>query len=435
MSDKNIDFKDGVNVQGDFDFDFDIEEDPSVASDDRSPISKGVGGLSEGVVSFLDEPGQLQKTIVSGMPEAAAVGIGELTDVYSSATSEINEVVRSVKPGLTNIATDINKVLPEGKLKSAVSAIQRKLGLMHPNRNNSNPVKEEQGREMKDTLESIFKVQEKDKTENIVRSAVDKKIDRTMSVNQHQESTSILDSIRTSVTGLATYNSTINQGYQKKSLELNFKSMFLLKEMVSLTKQYGSHGKSSLDAIVKNTGLPDFLKLTGPEMMSEHWVRSRIDNLGQAIYGEGSLLARKMANIKGTVMNTLKEKAGMIDGVEDMARSAADAKDQSAEFAEMGLSIDKFEMGGSMVGGEMMNIARSMLIKKLRSKYANDDTKLGEFDAQVSLLMATAPKRLDEFLKNQGEYKASDNVITGGYRGFMKWARDASKSDIVSMPY
>ena len=57
------------------------------------------------------------------------------------------------------------------------------------------------------------------------------------------------------------YHTEVTTNYQMKSLELQYNQFFMLRKAVDIGEQSLSLSKDSYDKIIKNTGLPDALKL------------------------------------------------------------------------------------------------------------------------------------------------------------------------------
>src|SRR5690606_8385400 len=106
------------------------------------------------------------------------------------------------------------------------------------------------------------------------------------------DSFGIISSIDENVSRLTQYNERVNQAYQKKSLELQFRSYYTQKELLENTKKYFEVFKTQNEAITKNTGLPDSVKFQGIERLTNVSANKLWDSIHNRVVGDGSYIRK-----------------------------------------------------------------------------------------------------------------------------------------------
>lgn len=150
---------------------------------------------------------------------------------------------------------------------------------------------------------------------------------RTLSTNK------LLKSILEKTTLIKDYNLQINNTFQRKSLELQYKQFFIAKDLLHVMKETALTQNEQLNAIVKNTGLPDILKVRQKELAQFEMLKSLRGFLGRKLIEEGGLLRAFGTNFKSQ-MELLK---GHKDRYfHDLTRRSIDA----GKYQERGYQIE-----------------------------------------------------------------------------------------------
>ena len=150
---------------------------------------------------------------------------------------------------------------------------------------------------------------------------------RTLSTNK------LLKSLLEKTTLIKDYNLQINNTFQRKSLELQYKQFFIAKDLLHVMKETALTQNEQLNAIVKNTGLPDILKVRQKELAQFEMLKSLRGFLGRKLIEEGGLLRAFGTNFKSQ-MELLK---GHKDRYfHDLTRRSIDA----GKYKERGYQIE-----------------------------------------------------------------------------------------------
>lgn len=185
---------------------------------------------------------------------------------------------------------------------------------------------------------------------------------------------SALNSININLQKLTDYNSKIAALYQKKSLEIQLRSLTIQQNQYRLLQKYTQIAGKALDSIIHNTALPDFVKITKSEMFkkqfAERWTERTIDLVGKsqfatAIKKSFKAMREKFMDNIGTVADFIsvgKEMKDQVDGMVDGMGGMGGMSKQQA-MGDMAMS-----MGASLVSSEIM---RKLKGTKLGKSFIN----------------------------------------------------------------
>lgn len=302
--------------------------------DNRKPTVKMGSGVLHGMKDELKNPSVYKTLLKSALPgtyqniwesadDVASTGFGlynELKEEIKPATRQLKRFMRFVKPG-------VDPVLPDWlakKLDSAIAAEEssgeRKLS-----------EEEIQTAQIQSELAQVFKAQgeaaTEDRAEQRMRDMVDTK---RHEVNVEQQAT-----VQKHLGDLVSYQNSITNAWQKKTLELNYRSYFSLRDMLKLQRATAEDSLSLLRAISKNTGLPDFVKLNTDEALKH--------NFREALFGK---IREKGTNSFAPYLN--KFSRNISGEIKNFSRDFAQSMDMSMQLQDAieGIRKDSTDMGG-----------------------------------------------------------------------------------------
>lgn len=371
MAKKKEEFNlDDWSFDSDLDFgDFDIE--PGQVKKDRNPsleVAKSVAkGAKDTVLSpnamkdFLKkslpkEYGSTMSTVESGM----TLGKG----LYNDIEKEIRPVVQEAKRFGKKLLPSMKTYLPDGlssRLEQFLDTQERSA--------NSGPSKEElEDATIASQIADIFKVQAKAEDQRRKEETLDQYARDTIAAKRHKEGISVQHSMAKNIAKLAQYQDKVTINWQRKTLELQYRQYFLQREAFEEQKKTAAIIQTNLEGILKNTALPDFVKLNKMEAGMEN-IRNRILNstLDGFFEGRQNFLRDFASNLRKNTVNRVREFSGQIRdgfGMLDMLSDSIDMAD------DMGMS--KKGMLGGMVGGTLGNIGINQAAKRARRWAANN---------------------------------------------------------------
>lgn len=399
MAKDKIDLDD-INFDDDsWDIDFDI----TPPKDDRSPVKKIASGAVKGLKSTLKDPKFIERKLFQTLPPGyskvadMARDVGdELSELYNIAGKELEPIrkmgIKATKSALPKLKGKLPKKIEE-KLQSILDNDAASKTSFGGNQDEANISLE---------LGEIFKTQMEHQEQLNEKSEVAERTKTAINFKQHKESLTELYSLRQGIDKLVGYQDSINFKFQKKSLELQFKQYYAQRDLLELSKTTNKRVIESLEAITKNTALPEFVKVktteTGKQMLKERMLKSLG---GTAAEFAPNYVKNFSKNIKGRVKNELSALG--------MMASMGDALDPEM-MKEMG--IDPAEMfGEAFLGSNAADFLSDSLIYKFKDKipFMNKINKMGN---KLSIFANEAPAKLDEFARSstKGVGLKSDSI-------------------------
>lgn len=237
------------------------------------------------------------------------------------------------KESLNEIKDTIGKVLPKG--------IREALGLSEDARVNQQRVDEAQAREagIQNSLDQIFnKQKEQDDKKNKREIAVEvSKISLSKAQNE------LLLQGNNELAKISGFLTDIGTSYFRKSLELKYKSYYLQLDTLKLQTNYYKAFSAQLDKVVKNTGLPEHVKITQAERFDGIVKDAIAQKLYATAFTNNEFIQNFKRNVERKVKNTTSD-------IKDMIMGAGDMFSMGEATGDSGWTTGA-KMGGGLLGG------------------------------------------------------------------------------------
>lgn len=396
MSDKFDEFDDFDN----FDLpDFDDESMGGVPMD-RSPVDRATNGLMEGMGNTLRDPSTYKQMIKKGMPEGYDKALTKSSD-YFSATSDLYDTAKEeLEPAKKNLkkiagfgADKLEGILPKGLIDK----------LRDVSKIDVNTSYDPEQMEIDATMASIFG-----------DSAAQAAVASEATAVQHEESKVLANesnayqsSMARDIRKISDYNENIGLKVQRKALELQYKQYFTSQRQFTLLESYAKESSMNFKEIVKNTALPDFVKMRSAEVV-EFQIKQKVI---------GSLAGKVGDNVRGR-LNAFKE-----NGVKKLRSLGADVRskiegvtetiDMMKEAEEAG--IDKTAMQASIVGGMATSSVLNEVMKRV-AVYTKGNKTVEKYGEMASYYSANSDQialdKLSRVGKKFGVYVGDREVIS-----------------------
>lgn len=206
---------------------------------------------------------------------------------------------------------------------------------------------------------------------NFTKEATLQMLTQNMEEKRHSSVLQVLQAIHDNTTVLKNFSIEISNSYYRKSLELQYKSLFAMKENVAATKALSLQLKEQLENIVKNTAIPDAFKANSKDFLKSSIYTSLANRSKGFLYN--NLGGRKLDEM----MNKLTKRIEMSFenlkmGISSMIQSTSMLgmiTDMGDSLGEMGMSLSKSEMVGGMAGSWLGDA----YIRELAEKFARSD--------------------------------------------------------------
>lgn len=318
----------------DFDLDDDLDMDfggpaaaPAIPPKSRQPldVAMSVGG---GAINQILGSEQRRKLILGALPEEYRVA----TDSYDSLSSEVRDVYYEAKQGLSKTKQEVKRATREAlpllkpfmpkslheRLKNATAA--------EPNYHNEVDVQQSQ---IDAAMNSIFQARDANSRQEAQDAITDRAENEIKEAARDVRSKNIMDiqlGTAKDVREIVAYQNGPGTEWRRKMLELNFRQLFAMQDQLKLSTETAEKLIPALDAIVKNTALPDYAKEEFSEITAAMIKRRLIEGMSASNFSRnytrllGSSVKSRVQEFLGGVNDTVSEvggMAGMMNSMQD----------------------------------------------------------------------------------------------------------------------
>lgn len=352
---------------GDLDLDFESEIDGGInqeafGSSKRSVIENVARGVAKGAADTVSSGSFIRSTLRKSLPDEYGEVATGMAEINRTLQDMYQDTVNEIKPRIQSITEKVDALVPEeeGKLRRGMDKFKNWIGVSTLSGGTNQESQEDQfvnaSLAMFEQQQASEKIREK---KQLVRDGMEH---RRFGVQAN-----ILESIDRSSSITAQYTTSVNQAYQKRSLELQLRSYFSQRQFQGVMKKNVEAIVSQLEAVVKNTALPEYVKITESERFMEISKRRFVDSL----YGEGSILQQGLSRIKDKAKQAVSGFGMSLDQIDFSLDSAVSAKEMVEQMNEMLESMGEepltsSEMAGMQLGASATEWARNLLAKRAK---------------------------------------------------------------------
>ena len=350
---KHTDKIGGYNFDTSFDEGFssdfdDLGKDKPSKKNNRTPKTsiEAIKGLGRGMTNSNSLKMAAGAFISKVLPKRTYDVYRDAEELVSGAYRTYHDTVTEVKPTVNRISREVDRLLPD-EMKRSKEFI-KKIKDATNSRDDVYPSESSQRETSIGTsLAEIFAADAEQRVEDRARDHAEATVRDRMSLDRHNTNIGIMNSISIGINKLAQYNDKVNFGYQKKSLELQFRSYHAQLDLLDHTKKYNETFKQLQESIMHNTALPDFVKITKTEMAKQ----GLMSKLGNSLYSREGLLGKGFDKIKQKAVSKFGE---LSESFSTGLQMAGDIKEQSAMDKEVGESGSKAGLAAEMFVAPMM---------------------------------------------------------------------------------
>lgn len=414
---------DEFKLDDDLIFDFGVDDiDANVNPDvrkakSRNPVIDVFKGTIEGAKDQIKSPSFIAKTVQDALPRQYGEVFTSIDKTTSSLSSLYDETIKEIKPELSRLAKKVDRLVPE-ESKFFKKLSTKFTELMGNEFKAYQQVSEEQLQEqgIASALADVFGAQEEVRSEEKAREASEGKIRDAIEQKRFTSSFGVLNSINQSVSRLSQYNDKINQAYQKKSLELQYRSFFVQSELLQSSNRFFEVAKNQNEAIARNTALPEFVKIKDSEKFKEIAKGKFFDSIQRGLFGDNNIFEVAAKRLKTRVKEQVSQfKQGMELGLMGLESIEAMAE-QRRQMEEMGVDMgSKYNMLGNAAGGGLALSMGEKLAGKVR-KALPEDSPIGRFGYKASDFLRNIPGYAEQARKSKF---IKDNEYSSGKDGML----------------
>lgn len=317
----------------------------------------------------MDPQDTISKVVENAMPR----GIRKEYNVIKEAGQEVRKLyednARDLKSGAKKTVDLIKMKTPENTIyRSVLTKLSSALGSDDPDRGYDSNREPTQDEIIARNIESVFdRNRKKDNIEQVIQEVKDN--------NKFSTTVSILTDVLGNLKYGNQFRDEVTEQYYRKSLELQYKSLYVTKQQLEVTKSGFDVFKTQLEAIVKNVSLPDLVKLRKAEQLKENIQQRFRENITDMFYSQDNPLQNMKNNIVGNI--------GKFIGGAKMGLSTGNMlMEQSNTLAESGIAPSKAEMIGGELGAKIRDYASDELG---RSAEKNDFIRDKMFKAKMKM--------------------------------------------------
>ena len=333
-------------------FDYPMDEDIT-DPDKRHPIikklrdvgididaikSNALEGAGEGIKNAIDK----SMPNVSRTWEGGQNLLSELDTLKTESLDKIIPAYNATMRSAKRMATSLAGRLPF-KLDKKIAALIDKIH--EPDEGGYEPKSKDQIREesQKNAMAAIFQAEQQERVEDKREATIEKTFDRRIGQIHHQETASILNVIRNQSVFQTAFTRGTFTAYLKKDLELKYKQLYATQDLLESHKLMVKSFQERLDAIRKNTALPDVDKITSTELIKKKVKEGLLNTVGNKL---GSYFGDMRKNIMEQYVKPFISQMemgttamDMLGGNMDMMLDKAPEEFQWSDVGRMGLNF------------------------------------------------------------------------------------------------
>ena len=298
----------------------------------RKMVTEGVKGLAEGAMSSVSEE------VERNMPNLYTVKT-EVSETFDDLKELKDEVAKQLQPMMLSMENATRKILPRAEKFMPKKLYDKIKGTLDERAEARAGIagrsKEEERQdlissELAGVFGSVTTELEKHKE---LEHHKERLMDKAVSSIQHRDLKHGLTRIYDSLRSTELFHRTLHTAYMKKSLELQYKHLFVAQDTHNLLARTFVAYEDYFKGIVKNTALPDVMKTQA----SDYIKKSRTEKYG-------TMMADFMTNARKMIFKKIKDRASdflgnisMVAQLGEMGADQLDALDDPMMAEAMGL--------------------------------------------------------------------------------------------------
>lgn len=396
------DFEDGLGGD-DFGFDDDFGD---LGGDDFSrPDSSGKAAymaeqFGEGFKeSFL---GRIAK---KSLPDEYDYHSSDVQDYFEFSKEVLSESKDRIEKSMYRLGKEVRKILPM-QSKMLEDFIARYEDQNLPGRATS----EEEMRQsaIASDLSAIFDKQTELQKVIEAKRGADNEVSQRQSIASAKMNIELLGSIESQVAQQTAFTVQVSREYYRKSLELQFKSYFVQVDQLKTTRDAFTTFAQQFDSLIKNTSLPDVVKIHELEKKGIAIEPPRYE-VKRSGFSNSEFVNRAKENIGKLIKSKVSEGVGEIDQLTDMIGMLTGNAEDSGGMTKLILGI-----GSAMVGSAAAEKLADKIAPKIRERIK--DNKTINAGAGYLETLGNSPRTLFETLRGYSRKKVEEyeNADTPG---------------------
>lgn len=383
----------------DFDFPADLGAAPKRKKSDK-PIDQITEGIKDSFRSKFTDGYHIKSMARKALPDGFGRAWDTVDELKRESESLYDQAVKDLKPKLGRISASLDSLTPDsaGRFKRTT----RKLREMFDSGVDNNYAGMEEDTEsaaverMLGELSSNEQFRQKEeRTRQLIQNQVD--------ARRFDSQQKIFARMSNDITATRNFLTTFNVSYQKKSLELQFRSYMAQAALLKNFNQSVKEEREFRSAMLLNTSMPDYAKTSNAQRWKQVAKDQTFGNINKSLFGSS-----RIAKAKERLSTKMREKMGDVGDIMEMIQDAladtVDARDSENDMSDLtGRKFSGWRMAGNFGGnilGDMLSDTISAQVKKLIEKnpaLVKGSMQAGEF--------ANNPASLFKKIKESARFK------------------------------
>lgn len=284
----------------------------------RKPIEQVADGVLNAVKTDVLSLGTLKHMVTMTLPTGYAIALNQIEEGVSGVKDVYKTAVNELKPVKNFLRTKARELSPESK-KKLPKFIQDKLEDFtketyedYKFKTNAELQEESQEYDVAQALKNVFEMQSAQRTAELEEQRTDELVDKLVDLNQSKDQLKYLNGIAYGISALVGYQDNVLVNYHRKTLELQYRQYFVAKNTLDVLSVNTQKLLVEVANIVKNTALPDIVKMRSTELMgqliTERMMTGTVQTAVEYLKGFKSILGTQASDF---VKGALSEKVSM----------------------------------------------------------------------------------------------------------------------------
>lgn len=329
----------------------------------REAVGRSLKDAKKGATEqFAPNIENASKFLKAAVPNSLLTEVSDISDaIYGQGgiKEALTESLKEVKKSGKEVKDTLKTLLPkDGKLDKTLDKISSFLGLDDDENSLAAQMAASNDALMQGLQAELQNQFTKESTLAVLQGNIQRK--------QNASMLDVLKGIQDNTTVLKTFQIEVTNNYYRKSLELQYKQLFTTKEHLEMTTKMYNTFKNQYEAIIKNTGLPEFVKTKRSEYFQSTMRQNFDNNIQKYLFNENSVIRRIKENVSRRIRHGFEN---FLEGIStvNMGLGAAGAM---KDMEEMGMT--KSYLAGSYLG----EWGRNFIAKNVGERLSR--TKLGK---------------------------------------------------------
>lgn len=350
MAKKGKDDFDEIDLDNMDDWD-DFDEPPRQQDQSRNPVMDTFRAARKSALSTIWPENKRDQVILKGMPKPAAEAYEGYQnvkaagqDILAHTKDEIEKTSRVVKMQARQLGPTLKRYLPE--------SVTRKLDKWARNDQvdygNYDPKQAMMDRE----LDSVFSgtPQTPDQQREMQEGMVEDRLRDTIKDMKSDALFQTVIGIAKDVNLTTSLSRGVMLNVQRKQLELQYRTLFALQDIAKLKQDEFARNTPALEAIVKNTALPDYAKEEFSEIRWANVKRKAAEWMNPLHYAD-NFVDQIRENAKKKISNIFSDGRGILEQVLGMAQEDDFGMSDSSSLSPERRSTNSRNKAASFAGG------------------------------------------------------------------------------------